>query len=89
MYRSASVDVWVRDGRIAQIMVHGAYRGHLPGQVGLGMPLHEVRARLGDTCLDDEDNVVVQAIAGVCIEYDVDSPVSELTEIYIFDPATG
>jgi hypothetical protein len=84
VYRSQSVDVWVEDRKIVQIMVHGQYEGRLLNHVGIGSTLDEVRAYLGSVDLDEEDNMVVKERGGFCFEIDPDARPSRVTAIYVF-----
>jgi hypothetical protein len=62
VYRSASVDLSHRDGRISQITVHGGYRGRLRGAVGLGSTPAEIARAIGPW---EEVDADVYGIAGL------------------------
>lgn len=67
-YRSAMVDLWIEEGIIIQIMVHGAYRGKLKNVIGLGSTLADIEAHIGDWQEDEEDNFVIPGLPGLCFE---------------------
>lgn len=88
-YRSASVDLWSHDGTIVQIMVHGAYRGRLTQGIGLGSTIADVEQVLGPCADDDEDNLIVTALPGICFEIgatyaDPNWRHAPIVEIYVF-----
>src|SRR5688500_16986674 len=85
IYRSEMVDLWVKENKIVQIMVHGPYQGKLRNQIGLGSFLEDVKNRIGPVELDDEDNLVIQELKGLSLEVNPDSPNSEVEEIYVFE----
>ncbi len=65
-YRSEMVDLWAANGQIIQIMVHGKYVGKLQQTIGLGSTLAEVETQIGPVEEDEEDNLVISSLPGVC-----------------------
>jgi hypothetical protein len=84
-YRSSSLRLWVKNGRISQIMAHGDYQGKLLDVIEIGMTCPDLEARFGKLELDIYDNPVLPQVPGVSFEYDVESNPSDITEIYVFD----
>ena len=87
------VRVWARGGMICQIGVRGEYSGHVQGtEVGIGSPIQEVIDAIGPVVEDDEDNLIVVQLPGLCFETETwhgDHTVEEnlnakLTEIFVF-----
>lgn len=63
------VAIWVRGGVIHQIGVRSPYRGLIGAtDIGIGSTLRELSRALGVVVEDDEDNLVVQGVSGLCIE---------------------
>jgi hypothetical protein len=63
------VSLWVTDGVISQIAVRQGYTGRILGTtIGLGSSLQEVQDRFGVVTEDDEDNLVVAQMPGLCFE---------------------
>jgi hypothetical protein len=88
-YRSSSVDLRSHDGTIAQIMVHGTYRGRLARAIGLGSTIADVEAAIGPCAEDDEDNLIITNLPGICFEIgatyaDPDGRHAPIVEIYVF-----
>jgi hypothetical protein len=83
-YRSANVDLWVKNGLVEQILVHGQYSGLLLQKIRLSSTIDEVRRLHGPVSLDDEDNLVIERVPGLCFEIDVHQYSSPITEIYVF-----
>ncbi len=67
-YRSAMVDLWVRDGIVYQIMVHVGYRGKLMDKIGLGSTIADIERHIGAVEEDEEDNLVIRDCPGVGFE---------------------
>jgi hypothetical protein len=67
-YRSAMVDVWSIEGRVEQIMVHDGYRGKLMGNIGLGSTIADIERYAGAWEEDEEDNLVIRDLPGLCFE---------------------
>lgn len=82
-YHSPNVDIWLHNNRINQIMVHGEYKGKFMERITIGTPLDTLK-EIGNLALDREDNLVIVEYPGICFEYDVGSPDSPITEIYVF-----
>lgn len=85
-YTSNNIVLWTQSEKICQIMVRENYQGLVNGVMGVGTSLNLVRSQLGDTDLDEYDNLVIKGIAGLSIEIDVDGNPSTVTEIYVFSP---
>lgn len=71
LYRSAAVTLTMENRVIDQIAVHGAYRGTLRGphgSIGLGSTVADVVARIGQLVEDDEDNLSILGVSGLCFE---------------------
>ena len=91
-YRSAMVDVWVKEGRVEQIMVHDGYRGKLLGTIGLGSTMADIETHIGAWEEDEEDNLVIRDLPGVIFEVegyfpDFHSPAfrfAPIKAIYVF-----
>jgi hypothetical protein len=69
LYRSAAVTLHVENRVIDQIAVSGAYRGTLRGpggSIGLGAAVADVEARIGQVVEDDEDNLSILDLRGLC-----------------------
>ncbi|HEX3271593.1 MAG TPA: hypothetical protein VHR15_13170 [Ktedonobacterales bacterium] len=67
-YRSNLVDLWVTNSVIRQIGVHGMYRGKLLDQITLGMTIEDIERLIGPCIEDDEDNLAIAGVAGLCFE---------------------
>ena len=68
-YETPSVRVWARDGIVSQIGVRGSYTGCIAGtDIALGVTIEQVQATLGPVYEDDEDNLVVESVPGLCFE---------------------
>jgi hypothetical protein len=67
-YRSDSVDLWTTSNAIQQIGVHGAYHGKLLGQITLGMTIDDIERFIGPCMVDDEDNLAITDIGGLCFD---------------------
>ena len=67
-YRSAMVDLWVKDGIVDQIMVHDGYRGKLMDNIGLGSTIADIERHIGAWEEDEEDNLVIRDCPGMCFE---------------------
>ena len=91
-YRSAMVDLWVRDGIVDQIMVHGGYRGTLMDKIGLGSTIADIERDIGAWEEDEEDNLVIRDLPGVGFEIEgyfpgLKDPAfrhAPIKEIYVF-----
>ncbi len=84
-YRSATIDLWVKDNRIWQIMVHGAYTGKVLGKIGLGSTLADVEKLLGSVAVM-ADNWVVKGMPGISFEPQTEGTDSPIIEIYVWQP---
>jgi hypothetical protein len=84
-YRSPDVDLWVKNGVIWQIMVHGDYKGKVLQEVGIGSTASDVRNKLG-AILVDMDDLLIEGLPGISFEFETDEDFSPATEIYIFEP---
>lgn len=90
------VSVWIREGLIDQIGVTAGYRGAVAGtDVGIGCTLRQVSTALGEVFENDEDNLCVDGLPGICLETTVwaGAPGREavahnldakITQIYVF-----
>jgi hypothetical protein len=101
-YRSESVDLWVTNSLIQQIGVHGAYRGKLFDHITLGMTIDDIERFIGLCMEDDEDNLAITGIGGLCFDVawqhnhfvpDVDCQLPEfrfspITWFYVFQSQT-
>jgi len=88
-YRPPNVDLWRHDGAIAQIMVHGKYRGRLAHAIGLGLTIPDVETVIGPCAEDDEDTLIVTTLPGICFEIgatyaDPDWRHAPIVEMYVF-----
>ena len=90
-----SVRVWAKDGVIDQIGVLGGYTGRVGGTaIGIGSTIQQVVDAIGAVVEDDEDNLTVPAVAGLCFETEVwrdggrgtveENLDAKLTEIFVF-----
>ncbi len=90
-----SVVVWLHAERIAQIGVSGGYRGLLRGTIGIGSTIREIGDALGSVTEDEQDNLVVDGLPGLCFETEkwrgmpgretVEGNLdARVTEIYVF-----
>ncbi len=73
-YRSAMVDLWVREGMIDQVMLHDGYRGKLMGKIGLGSTIADIEEMVGLWEEDEEDNLIIRGVPGLCFEVEGDFP---------------
>ena len=90
------VRVWVKDGVIYQIGVRHGYSGHVGGTtIGIGSSIQQVRDVLGPVFEDNEDNLVVAQVPGLCFETEAwrgdpgretveENLDAKLTEIFVF-----
>ncbi len=63
------VCVWVKNGMIDQIGVRCGYTGYVRGTtIGVGSSIQQVRDVLGPVVEDDEDNLIVAQVPGLCFE---------------------
>ena len=63
------VCVWVKNGVIDQIGVRRGYAGYVRGTtIGIGSSIQQVRDVLGPVVEDDEDNLIVAQVPGLCFE---------------------
>lgn len=85
VYRSENISFWVDNDLITQIMVRSEYTGRLEGGIGIGSKLRDAEIIFGSTSLDDEDNLVFSKLRGICIEIDVLSSPSIISEIYVYE----
>jgi hypothetical protein len=92
-YRSATVDLWVREGIVDQIMVCNGYRGKLMGKIGLGSTIADIEMQIGAWEEDEEDNLVIRDLPGLCFEIEGYFPdlrknpafrYAPIKEIYVF-----
>ena len=67
-YRSAMVDLWVKEGIVEQIMVYDGYRGKLMETIGLGSTIADIERQIGAVEEDEEDNLVIRGFPGLCFE---------------------
>jgi hypothetical protein len=71
-YRSPDVDFWAAadSGEVLQIMVHGGYRGWVLDHIGLGSTVADIESTVGPCGEDDEDNLTIMGLPGLCFEID-------------------
>lgn len=63
------VRVWVKGGVVDQIGVRGEYAGYVSGTaIGVGSTIQQVVNEIGPVMEDDEDNLVVAHLPGLCFE---------------------
>jgi hypothetical protein len=91
-YHSPSVDLWEAGGRVRQIMVHGEYRGRLLECIKVGSTTADVERLIGPSDEDEEDNLIIIGVPGVCFEIATTyaNPAwreAPITEIYVFAPS--
>jgi hypothetical protein len=68
-YYFGSVELWVNnESKVTQIGLHAGYQGKVANTIGIGSTLGEVAASVGPVIEDEEDNLVVQGLAGCCFE---------------------
>jgi len=96
-----SVRVWAKGGVIEQIGVRGGYSGQVIGTaIGLGSTLQQVVAALGPVVEDEEDNLIVADLSGLCFETEAwlgepgletveENLHARLTEIFVFECQAG
>jgi len=92
------VRVWIRNGVVDQVGVQGAYSGSIERSgIRIGNTLRDVVEALGPIFEDDEDNLVVRGVPGICFETEqwrgepggetVDQNLdARITEIVVFSP---
>ena len=98
VYDLGPVRIWTRNGVVDQIGVQASYIGSI-GQSGIriGSTLQNVAEALGPVLEDDEDNLVVEGVPGICFETEqwrggpgretVDNNLdAKITEIFVFSP---
>jgi hypothetical protein len=73
-YRSAMVDLWVKEGIIDQIMVHSGYRGKIMNSIGVGSTMMDIEMQIGAWEEDEEDNLVIRNLPGLCFEIEGSFP---------------
>lgn len=87
------IRVWARGGVIDQIGVRGEYRGHLSGTtIGIGSTIQQVQDAIGPVLEDDEDNLIVAQLPGICFETETwrggkrveENLDAKLTDIFVF-----
>jgi CRISPR/Cas system-associated endoribonuclease Cas2 len=90
------VRVWVKDGLIDQIGVRRGYSGYVGRTtIGVGSSIQQLRDVLGPVVEDEEDNLVVAQVPGVCFETEAwrgdpgcetveENLDAKLTEIFVF-----
>lgn len=72
-YRTSAVTLYVENRVIYQIALTGAYQGALTGPHGaisLGATIADAEQRLGPVVFDDQDNLTVAGITGLCLDVD-------------------
>lgn len=85
-YRSKDIDIWVRNNKVWQIVVHGNYLGKvLDSQIGLGSTLRDVKNYFGDMTLLME-NIMVKTLPGMSFEPETEEADAKIAEIYIWKP---
>lgn len=70
-YRVDGVTLYVSDRVIDQIAVSTGYRGALNGphgSISIGSTVAEVAARIGAVIEDDDDNLRIAGLSGLCFE---------------------
>jgi hypothetical protein len=83
VYRSAAIDLWVKDGVVHQVGVHDGYRGKLLSAVGIGSTLLDIKAYIGAWTENDEDALVLVDFPGIC--FDIDAVLRGTLEASITD----
>ena len=87
------IRIWARGGVIDQIGVRGEYSGHVIGTtIGIGSTIQQVRDAIGPVLEDDEDNLIVAHLDGVCFETGTwrggrtveENLDAKLTDIFVF-----
>lgn len=69
-YDFGEVCLWESRGVIDQIgIVHG-YTGKISEKIGVGSTLKELESELGEISEDEDDNLIVEGLLGVCFESD-------------------
>lgn len=82
----ADVSLWVNEtGEIFQISAHHNYKGKILEKISLGNTPEDVERLIGKIMLNDEDNLVIDGIDGLCFEIDVNQNPSTINEIFIFN----
>ena len=70
-YRAEGITLFVENRVIDQIAVYGPYHGTLRGprgSIGVGSTVAEVEQRVGPVVEDDEDNLSIEGVTGLCFE---------------------
>jgi hypothetical protein len=70
-YRADGITLYVENRVIDQIAVSGAYHGALSGphgSIGVGSTVAEVEQRIGTVVGDDEGNLSIAGISGLCFD---------------------
>jgi hypothetical protein len=61
--------VWTKHGMIIQVGVRDGYRGSVANTaIRIGSTLHDVINAIGQVLEDDEDNLIVPSLPGLCFE---------------------
>jgi hypothetical protein len=93
-YQFGSVIVWANgEGKVQQVGLYPGYTGKIAGTIGNGSTIGEIIALLGVVVEDEEDNLMVQGLSGVCFEssewHSLQSatadPAATVREIFIFE----
>ena len=85
-YRSAMVDLWAGNGRVAQIMVHDGYRGKLMGKIGLGSTIADIERYIGAVEEDEDDSLVIRDFPGLFFEIEGYFPDLQKDPAYRYAP---
>jgi hypothetical protein len=91
-YDFGEICLWESGGVIDQIGLVLGYTGKLSKKIGVGSTLKELENEFGEISEDEDDNLIVEGLLGVCFESDafknmggVDkSDSSKIIGIYVF-----
>ena len=96
-YQFGSVIVWANiEGKVQQIGLFPGYTGKIAETIGIGSTMGEIIASLGVVVEDEEDNLVIQGVSGLCFESSewllskstTLDPSARVTDIFIFEEAS-